>query len=173
MSLVFRYYVLLYRNYYRQYQIRTGTCYSCRADCRKPAGIRYEQFNYNHIPNVYEKKINSGMFAEVLNGFCCLGGTISSYGLGIIADNFGWTSVFLFLMEFCALVCIIWCGYVFYRRILKEIHKYRTVCKQKHHNILRCFSLGGESGIRTHGTLPYDGFQDRSVITTSVSLHIR
>ena len=31
---------------------------------------------------------------------------------------------------------------------------------------------GAESGIRTHGTLPYDGFQDRSVITTSVSLHI-
>ena len=30
---------------------------------------------------------------------------------------------------------------------------------------------GGESGIRTHGTLPYDGFQDRSVITASVSLH--
>ncbi len=30
---------------------------------------------------------------------------------------------------------------------------------------------GGESGIRTHGTLPYDGFQDRSVTTTSVSLH--
>ena len=29
---------------------------------------------------------------------------------------------------------------------------------------------GGESGIRTHGMLPYDGFQDRSVITTSVSL---
>ena len=33
-------------------------------------------------------------------------------------------------------------------------------------------SYGGESGIRTHGTLPYDGFQDRSVITTSVSLRI-
>ena len=33
-------------------------------------------------------------------------------------------------------------------------------------------AFGGESGIRTHGTLPYDGFQDRSVITTSVSLLI-
>ena len=31
--------------------------------------------------------------------------------------------------------------------------------------------FGGESGIRTHGTLLYDGFQDRSVMTTSVSLH--
>ena len=33
-------------------------------------------------------------------------------------------------------------------------------------------SFGGESGIRTHGTLPYDGFQDRSVMTTSVSLRV-
>ena len=31
---------------------------------------------------------------------------------------------------------------------------------------------GGESGIRTHGTLQYDGFQDRSVTTASVSLRI-
>ena len=29
---------------------------------------------------------------------------------------------------------------------------------------------GGESGIRTHGALRHDGFQDRSVMTTSVSL---
>ena len=32
---------------------------------------------------------------------------------------------------------------------------------------------GGESGIRTHGALPHDGFQDRSVMTASVSLHRR
>ena len=37
---------------------------------------------------------------------------------------------------------------------------------------LQHFVCGAESGIRTHGTLPYDGFQDRSVITTSVSLHL-
>ena len=32
-------------------------------------------------------------------------------------------------------------------------------------------TFGGESGIRTHGALRHDGFQDRSVMTTSVSLH--
>ena len=42
--------------------------------------------------------------------------------------------------------------------------------KERAENPLSLLS-GGESGIRTHGTLPYDGFQDRSVITTSVSLH--
>ena len=44
--------------------------------------------------------------------------------------------------------------------------------KERAENPLSLLS-GGESGIRTHGTLPYDGFQDRSVITTSVSLRIR
>ena len=44
--------------------------------------------------------------------------------------------------------------------------------KERAENPLPLLS-GGESGIRTHGTLPYDGFQDRSVITTSVSLRIR
>ena len=32
--------------------------------------------------------------------------------------------------------------------------------------------LGGESGIRTHGALTHDGFQDRSVMPASVSLLI-
>ena len=36
----------------------------------------------------------------------------------------------------------------------------------------RTYKNGGESGIRTHGTLLYDGFQDRSVMTASVSLRI-
>ena len=31
---------------------------------------------------------------------------------------------------------------------------------------------GGESGIRTHGALRHDGFQDRSVMTTSVPLRL-
>ena len=44
--------------------------------------------------------------------------------------------------------------------------------KERAENPLPLLS-GGESGIRTHGTLPYDGFQDRCVITTSVSLRIR
>ena len=51
---------------------------------------------------------NSGLYAGVLNGFCYLGSTISSYGLGIIADNFGWITTFIVLIVFCALVTIAW-----------------------------------------------------------------
>ena len=43
-------------------------------------------------------KLNSGVFAGVLNGFCYLGSTISSYGLGVIADGGGWKLVFYCLL---------------------------------------------------------------------------
>ena len=35
------------------------------------------------------------------------------------------------------------------------------------------FSTSGESGIRTHAPLRTNGFQDRLVMTTSISLHIK
>lgn len=73
------------------------------------------------FPMFMREKINSGMFAGVLNGFCYLGSTISSYGLGYIAEHFGWTSVFWVLLGFCALVSIIWVGYKIYKMSTKEI----------------------------------------------------
>ncbi len=45
-----------------------------------------------------DKISNSGMLAGVLNGCCYVGSTISSYGLGIIADNFSWNGVFILLL---------------------------------------------------------------------------
>ncbi|MBQ6999043.1 MAG: MFS transporter [Clostridia bacterium] len=63
------------------------------------------------FPMFMRGKVNSGLFAGVLNGFCYLGSTISSYGLGAIADNFGWNAVFWTLMVFCIVTFIVWCGY--------------------------------------------------------------
>ena len=63
------------------------------------------------FPMLVNEKINSGLYAGVLNGFCYLGSTISSYGLGSIADGFGWNAVFFILMGFCLAVCLVWCGY--------------------------------------------------------------
>ncbi len=48
-------------------------------------------------PLKLRSKINPGKIAGILNGFCYLGSTISSYGLGYIADKGGWKSVFLVL----------------------------------------------------------------------------
>ena len=64
-------------------------------------------------------KVDSGFYAGMLNGFCYLGSTISAYGLGYIAEHFGWTAVFYFLIAFCIAVAITWCGYKMYIRIVK------------------------------------------------------
>ena len=71
-------------------------------------------------PLFMREKVNSGSFAGILNGFCCLGSTISSYGLGVIADNFGWTAVFWTLIGFSVAVCITWCGYKFAKYIFEK-----------------------------------------------------
>jgi len=72
------------------------------------------------FPLFMRGKVNSGLIAGILNGFCYLGSTISSYGLGTIADNFGWTAVFVTLLGFCVLTFIVWGGYSLYKRILTK-----------------------------------------------------
>ncbi len=67
-------------------------------------------------------KVNSGFYAGILNGFCYLGSTISSYGLGYIADHFGWTAVFWVLIAFCISVIVIWLGYKMFSRPVKVKH---------------------------------------------------
>lgn len=63
------------------------------------------------FPMFMRERGNSGMFAGLINGFCYLGSTISSYGLGAIADRGGWTAVFCTLLGVCGLVCAVWLGY--------------------------------------------------------------
>ena len=58
-------------------------------------------------PLKMREKVNPGKIAGILNGFCYLGSTISSYGLGIIADNMGWQSVFTLLLVLCGICMVI------------------------------------------------------------------
>ena len=67
-------------------------------------------------PMFMRGKVNSGLFAGILNGFCYLGSTMSSYGLGVVADNFGWIYVFWTLVAFCFVAFIVWGGYAIYKR---------------------------------------------------------
>ncbi len=69
------------------------------------------------FPMFMRDKINSGLFAGVLNGFCYVGSAISSFGLGYIADRFGWIAVFELFIGFCVLVALIWIVY----RIIKAV----------------------------------------------------
>jgi OPA family glycerol-3-phosphate transporter-like MFS transporter len=59
------------------------------------------------LPMFMRGKVNSGLFAGILNAFCYVGSTISSYGLGYIADLFGWGAVFWVLLAFCLLAVFI------------------------------------------------------------------
>ncbi len=72
------------------------------------------------FPLFMRGKVNSGLFAGVLNGFCYLGSTISSYGLGVIADKFGWSSVFWTLGGFCVMTVIVWVGYTALKRVYRR-----------------------------------------------------
>ena len=65
-------------------------------------------------------KLNSGFIAGILNGCCYLGSTISSYGLGVIADSFGWLAVFWVLLAVCAVVCLCAAVYLFVKKLLLQ-----------------------------------------------------
>ena len=51
-------------------------------------------------------EFNSGRMAGIINGFCYLGSTLSTYGLGLIADNLGWNAVFYVLLSIAAAVAV-------------------------------------------------------------------
>lgn len=58
-------------------------------------------------PLFLRNKINSGMVAGVLNGFCYVGSTISSYLLGVIVDHYGWNYLLYMLLIINILAFII------------------------------------------------------------------
>ncbi len=70
------------------------------------------------FPMFMRTQLNSGMFAGILNGFCYLGSTISSYGLGSVADKYGWQGVFLLLLGVCLFSCFLWLIYAMLRSVV-------------------------------------------------------
>lgn len=47
----------------------------------------------SYIP-IKAKFLDSGLLASLLNGCCYLGSVISTYGMGVLADNYGWNISF-------------------------------------------------------------------------------
>ncbi len=70
------------------------------------------------FPVYMRKMVNSGMISGVLNGFAYLGSTISSYGLGYVADKWGWMTVFTVLLSVCLFVCVCWVFYSVIKRVI-------------------------------------------------------
>ena len=63
------------------------------------------------FPLFMRDKVDSGKVAGVLDGFCYIGSAISSYGLGAIADSFGWIYVFYTLLGVCVAILLVWGAY--------------------------------------------------------------
>ena len=59
------------------------------------------------VPLYMRNRANSGLLAGILNGCCYVGSTISSYGLGYVADLHGWNGVFILLFVLCACPVVI------------------------------------------------------------------
>lgn len=65
----------------------------------------------NIFPMLYPNK-NAGALAGVLDGFCYLGSAITSFGMGSVADNYGWNTVFYIFLAICALMIVICIAYL-------------------------------------------------------------
>ncbi len=68
------------------------------------------------VPLSMKGDMNSGKIAGILNGFCYLGSTVSSYGLGVIADAFDWAAVFFTLLGVSIFVILIGGAYVLFKK---------------------------------------------------------
>lgn len=72
------------------------------------------------VPLYMKERVNSGKVAGILNGFCYLGSTISSYGLGLIATSWGWISVFYVIIAVSLVMAIVGLFYTIFKNKTKE-----------------------------------------------------
>lgn len=63
----------------------------------------------------------SGTLAGALNGCCYLGSTISSYGLGKIADDLSWNAVFIIIFAFCIAAVVLGGAYFVRKKVKKQL----------------------------------------------------
>lgn len=73
------------------------------------------------VPMSVPDKKSSGFYAGVMNGAAYVGSTISTYGLGLIADKSGWNGTFLSLVAISAISTIVFAlFFVVYKLITKK-----------------------------------------------------
>lgn len=74
------------------------------------------------VPVFFREEVNPGFLAGLLNGVAYFGSTISSYGLGAVADNSGWNTVFrLIFIVSSGMLAIVTVYYVI-RLSLRKTH---------------------------------------------------
>ena len=75
------------------------------------------------VPLYWKEKLNAGLMAGVLNGFCYVGSPLSAYGLGLIADMGGWNAVFWLLFSLCAVAVVVCIFYGVINVVRRNQHK--------------------------------------------------
>ncbi|MBQ3234822.1 MAG: MFS transporter [Clostridia bacterium] len=74
------------------------------------------------FPLFMKGKVNSGLIAGVINGFCYVGSALSTYVLGAVADARGWNAVFWLLFIICVAVLVVWLVYQIVYQIFRKKH---------------------------------------------------
>lgn len=74
----------------------------------------------NIFPMLYSSKINSGAIAGVLDGFCYIGSAITAYGMGKVADNYGWNKVFYFFIAVCCVMMLLSIAYFVVSKLIEK-----------------------------------------------------
>ena len=68
------------------------------------------------VPLNMKRYMNSGKMAGILNGFCYLGSTVSTYALGAVADRYDWDGVFYLLLGVSVFVILTGTAYLIYEK---------------------------------------------------------
>ncbi len=64
--------------------------------------------------------LNAGFAAGLLNTFCYIGSTITSYSLGAVSQSMGWNSVFIIMLCVCVVASIICFAGIFIEKNIKK-----------------------------------------------------
>ena len=69
----------------------------------------------------YRQKLSAGFAAGLLNTFCYVGSTATSYTLGAVSQSFGWNAVFTIMLCVCLVAGIVCCaGFISEKKMKKN-----------------------------------------------------
>ncbi len=69
----------------------------------------------------YRQKLSAGFAAGLLNTFCYVGSTATSYTLGAVSQSFGWNAVFTIMLCVCLVAGIVCCaGFIGEKKMKKN-----------------------------------------------------
>lgn len=68
----------------------------------------------------YRRLLNAGFAAGLLNTFCYIGSTVTSYTLGAVSQTRGWNAVFIIMLAVCVVAAVICLAGIISERKMKE-----------------------------------------------------